>query len=60
MLLWVDKSESKDGKVSAVVPRGVNDVQLRENTKFIAVDQAVVSRKILSIHFASVVFLMPY
>ena len=30
MLLWVDKSESKDGKVSAVVPRGVNDVQLRE------------------------------
>ena len=30
MLLWVDNSESKEGKVSAVVPREVGDVNLRE------------------------------
>jgi hypothetical protein len=30
MLLWVDNSESKEGKVSAVVPRAVDDVNLRE------------------------------
>ena len=29
MLLWVDNSESKEGKVSAV-PREVDDVNLRE------------------------------
>ena len=30
VLLWVDNSESKEGKVSAVVPREVDDVHLRE------------------------------
>ena len=30
MLLWVDNSESKEGKESAVVPREVDDVHLRE------------------------------
>ena len=30
MPLWVDNSVSKEGKVSAVVPREVNDVNLRE------------------------------
>ena len=30
MLLWVDNSESKEGKVSAVVPREADDVNLRE------------------------------
>ena len=29
MLLWVDNSESKEVKVSAVVPRGVDDVNFR-------------------------------
>ena len=29
MLLWVDNSGSKKGKVSAVVPREVDDVNLR-------------------------------
>ena len=30
MLLWVDNSELKEGKVLAVVPREVGDVNLRE------------------------------
>ena len=30
MLLWVDNSESKEGKVSAIVPREVGDVNLRD------------------------------
>ena len=32
MFLWMDNSESKEGKVSAVVPREVDDVNLREMT----------------------------
>ena len=30
MLLWVDKGESKEGKVSAVVPRSTDDLNLRD------------------------------
>ena len=30
MLLWVDKDESKEGKVSAVDPRSADDVNLRD------------------------------
>ena len=63
MLLWVDKAESKEGKVSAVVPRGVDDVKLREvvlNTRFITVDLAVVSRKMPRLHYANTVFLTLY
>ena len=30
MLLWVDTGESKEGKVSAVVPRSADDLNLRD------------------------------